>query len=479
MTGHNNANVVQSEHSEIIGRRLYLNTERADVYFAVAISDQESVRVPAHKVFLESGSTVFRSMFNGEMREEGDIEITDATVAGLKEFLQTFYFSAVKLTIENIAEVMNLSEKYDVEACMQACEKLIRRNLTESNRNLLRAHRLAILFKRDELKAFLEEEIRQNPELLFDSDEFADCSQDALKSILEIKNLNCEPVDVLEACINWAIIRCNNANKEQTTENQRNELGDCFHLIPFDLMDTEDLSKCVLRYRGLFDRDELEDVIDMLTCDNPSELRKFKPKSFFIRWNDSAILTYRKDEAASSYVQPSHLDVKKMEIISFTVNQKMLFGSIEMNRIHLKYSLIRNSLFYSPKLIIGGVLMLIETAPNSIKKIILQEKIDQLNEITHMFNETILIKPNCLYDLQIIFDNTWEESRYETLRLMQHSSVKWGNNKIEFIGDSSNFVSTMHFNGYNKYKVWDKKWTNMLIAGATLYIVYKYLRSQM
>lgn len=86
----------------------------SDVAFIVVDKRGAVKRIPAHKMILASMSPVFHQMFYGELAESGDIRVADASAEAFTEFLQLFYKSEVKVTTENIAEVMRLIYKYDV-----------------------------------------------------------------------------------------------------------------------------------------------------------------------------------------------------------------------------------------------------------------------------------------------------------------------------------------------------------------------------
>lgn len=92
---------------------MYLNEETADVHFVFEIDDMEQ-RVAAHKSLLAAGSPVFHAMFYGTIKEKGDVKISDASVKGFMDFLSVFYLDQVKINKENVAEIMDLSNKYDI-----------------------------------------------------------------------------------------------------------------------------------------------------------------------------------------------------------------------------------------------------------------------------------------------------------------------------------------------------------------------------
>lgn len=60
-------------------------------------------------------------MFYGELKENGNIRLSDTTHDAFQEFLQFFYLNEVELTEENVAGVMYLGDKYNVTSCMNVC----------------------------------------------------------------------------------------------------------------------------------------------------------------------------------------------------------------------------------------------------------------------------------------------------------------------------------------------------------------------
>lgn len=67
------------QNRDLIGgvEKLYLQSKAADVHFKFGSEDDPNsiVRVPAHKSLLATASTVFDSMFYGDLKENGDIQI--------------------------------------------------------------------------------------------------------------------------------------------------------------------------------------------------------------------------------------------------------------------------------------------------------------------------------------------------------------------------------------------------------------------
>lgn len=180
---------------------LYLDEKYADVHFVFASNDGKVVRVPAHKNLLAVISDVFDRMFYGDLKENGDNKIVDASGAAFKEFLQFFYRSEVKLSANRIADVMYLGNKYDVPKCMDGCVEFLDKGLTDDN--VCDTLSLAILYDQSELMKPCEKRILLNTAVVFASAGFLECSKEALAHILQMDFLSCTEVDVFEACVAW------------------------------------------------------------------------------------------------------------------------------------------------------------------------------------------------------------------------------------------------------------------------------------
>lgn len=145
----------------------------ADVHFIFeAEAEADVVKISANKAVLAASSPVFNAMFNGELKEKGDIKLVDVSSAAFKEFLQFFYEHQVKLTMDNIADVVKLIDKYDVAGGNPICVNFLKQNLTFDN--ILWGLNLSIKFRLNELKTFCKDEINKNYKAIFDKISFDD-----------------------------------------------------------------------------------------------------------------------------------------------------------------------------------------------------------------------------------------------------------------------------------------------------------------
>lgn len=131
----------------------------ADVHFIFEEKDG-NVKIAAHKDVLAASSPVFDTMFNVELREEGDVMTVDSSREAFEEFLQFFYRQQVKLTIDNIAQVLKLLDKYGVTDCLPICNAFLQEQLMIDD--IIWGLHLAIKFQLNDLMEFCSNKIRKN-----------------------------------------------------------------------------------------------------------------------------------------------------------------------------------------------------------------------------------------------------------------------------------------------------------------------------
>lgn len=150
-----------------------LMTKMADVNFIFEDSVSSTVvKVPAHKDILSASSPVFDAMFNGPLKENGDVQIVDASPAAFEEFPLLFYGRNTKLTMDNIGVVLALIDKYNVTDCFAICAEFLTANVTCDN--ILWALHLSIKFHLDDLKNALKLKIQKHYALIADQLDFDD-----------------------------------------------------------------------------------------------------------------------------------------------------------------------------------------------------------------------------------------------------------------------------------------------------------------
>lgn len=245
--------------------KMYLDEETSDVNFVF----QNQVRVPAHKSLLAILSDVFRAMFYGELQEQHDITIVDASMSAFKEFLQFFYRNKVELTMKNVSTVVNLVNKYNVVGCLDVCEKFLTNELSSENVCLI--YKLATLYNLPKLLSACFQ-IVNNPRAVFKSAGFSKCERSLISLILQSENLACSEVEVFHACIAW--LQAKNKQQPVTRETVQTHLGDLFYEIRFGSMTFVEFATISSSYGHLFTALEYQEIIQMINH------RDFQPQVF-------------------------------------------------------------------------------------------------------------------------------------------------------------------------------------------------------
>lgn len=260
--------------SETISK-MYLESDLADVHFTFPNDDDQTTKVPAHKVILASASPVFKAMFYGLLKEGDTVEITDSNANAFMEFLSIIYLPDVRITIGNIKEIVRLADKYDILECFNATT--IESQLT--NENMVYGYQLAISLKNSQLKEFCEKRIRKFTKDVLQSELFPHCSREVLENILQLNALDCSEAELFRACIFWATLQCQkNGLAEPNSVDLKNQLGEStgFYLIRFGAMGDKEIGEILTDevYKSLFAQNEAVEIIQ-IKRDN-----QFKPQIF-------------------------------------------------------------------------------------------------------------------------------------------------------------------------------------------------------
>lgn len=245
--------------------KLYLNDRTSDVYFQFH-SDDDVEKVPAHKCILSAVSPVFDAMFYGPNQQNDAIDIVNASAGAFKEFLQFFYRSQVKLTIENVSEVMNLCKEYLLDDWQAV--SMLGANLCTSLLpidDMCWAYEFAIVLEMDELHEFCEKKIGEHAVEVLRSSSFLNCQRNLLKHILQLNSLRCQESEVFDGCMEWAKVQCkqNNGNPSNAME-LRSQFGELFYEIRFGEMTHPEFQERYQLHEGLFSLGEFRDITMMI-----------------------------------------------------------------------------------------------------------------------------------------------------------------------------------------------------------------------
>ncbi|KAF4517103.1 hypothetical protein B566_EDAN007026 [Ephemera danica] len=108
-----------------------LDTELlTDCTFVVGITEKKTFQ--CHKFVLSQGSPVFYAMFNGELREKGDVEVEDIEPQHFRKMLEYIYSDNTELeNVETALSVCYAANKYMINTLILKCIEFIKKNLNE------------------------------------------------------------------------------------------------------------------------------------------------------------------------------------------------------------------------------------------------------------------------------------------------------------------------------------------------------------
>ncbi|XP_037044955.1 BTB/POZ domain-containing protein 6-A-like isoform X1 [Bradysia coprophila] len=301
--------------------KLYKNNNITDVHF---IFTDEKKQIAANKCLLAVASPVFEKMFYGELKEPGDITIVDATHDAFLEFLQFFYCDKFELTTDHISEVLTLADKYDVAGLINLCVQFLEYYLTDQT--VCWVYDLALMFDLVHLINLCQEKISLETVTVFTSESFRACGANILSRILEMDELSCDEIFVFHQVMEWATEACRRSMIEPTMENKKLELGQCFDLIRFPTMSSEQFSVCIAE-DGLLDGSELIDILGYLTLRRTLKTKRFstQPRCGIPAWTkDKTIVNCDR----RSLPNLCKLVTRCRDVTNFSVNERILLGQL-------------------------------------------------------------------------------------------------------------------------------------------------------
>lgn len=209
-------------------------------------------------------------MFYGPVKEEGDIKIVDASIGALKEFLQFFYTNDIQLTMENVAYVMNLGKKYEINECFNFCVKPMKCKVTP--KNACHIYGIATFYELADLMRICEYIFRTESTAILKSNDFMECKVKMLGHILKMNYLSCPETVVFEACMAW--IKSASQIDEITKNLIQTYLGVMFYQIRFRSMTYDEFVDFFPKYEMAFTANELIEILQMI------RKPKYQPKLF-------------------------------------------------------------------------------------------------------------------------------------------------------------------------------------------------------
>lgn len=313
-------------------KKLYLAEDTADVHFLI-----ESDRIPAHKCLLMAASKVFRQRLNellNKSKDNNTVPIVGTSPSAFKEFLQYFYCDEVELTMNNIKDVMNLGQMYDVSECVDDCVSLWQSNLTADN--VLLAYAAAISCDHDDFKSECETIISIHTADVFKSAGFLECDRETLSNILRLESMSCKEVDVFNACMDW--VKHASGSETLTKDVIQSHLGNLLFDIRFGAMTIDEFNAINTSYGHLFSRADHKAIVDLIKSKKSQSAKKQSKERTAQRfnghgrrnpWTQSDVLKCNRelDMASEGY------EIEEVETTKFWTNKTLFLTKIVCDEI--------------------------------------------------------------------------------------------------------------------------------------------------
>ncbi|XP_037926856.1 kelch-like protein 17 [Hermetia illucens] len=179
--------------------RMRSNSQLCDVCLEVG-----GETIHAHKVVLASVSPYFYAMFNDDMRERTQENVTlhDVDATALRQLIDYTYTGEITITEDNVQVLLPASSLLQIQSVREACCKFLLRQLHPSNclgiRSFADAHSCKELHTRSHKYAL------QNFQQVVGTEEFLLLPFDEVRDLISNNQLNiCSEEKVFLAVLNW------------------------------------------------------------------------------------------------------------------------------------------------------------------------------------------------------------------------------------------------------------------------------------
>lgn len=360
--------------------------------------------------------------------------MTDSTEAAFVEFLQYFYLTEVKLTVEHVvthAGVLYLAEKYDVKKCVIDCIQLLMRTI--DNENVCDYMYMAILYNIKQLMDACKKHIIVNTEAVFKTVSFLECDRQVIGHILEIDMLSCSEEYVFKACMAWVQAKSNCT--EITFELVQQHLGDVYYKIRVASFALEKFSLLEIEFAKVLSRDSTT-ICCMLALPDCELVTPFTKKERKVTFNKDSYMRMYRELYFNHDRQRQHQPTKRYEFVKFFVDRPIILGGLSFTEIY--------ATFIEDKPIECNVPAELEISENDNKtgavlKILVTSQIQiDSNGLDIVLPDPVLLRRGFVYRMQIGSFLSFHHLIVRRLtRVCGH---------VKIMAESSPFVTTLTYN---------------------------------
>lgn len=231
-----------------------------------------------------------------------------------------------------------------------------------------------------------------------------------------MESLLCDPIDVFDACIKWAIEACKKINLDpSSSKNRRQVLGECFHLIPFRQMDYEKIGKCLKNCKDLFNFEELQNLVITASDETTAVTKSMCETNVSTEYDDWRWKFFYVDVKES---QKHWLKKSERCKIMAEGHQSLLcaFKLLEIRHSKLTVNAVGTSI---DELILSGTVSVLKQTANEGQAILLKQHIG-IKSTTHGWDshqlikliKSIAIEEDEEYEVRFDFDASWTKEAF-------------------------------------------------------------------
>ncbi|KAH7719022.1 BTB/POZ domain-containing protein 3-like protein [Aphelenchoides avenae] len=175
------------------------------------------------------------AMFFGELERPAVVDIPDGTPEAFRVLLNYVYTSEADFSLDNVNDVLYLSDKYMLEKLYQRAIDFIKSHLTPANVFDVLSTSKMFNGLEDRCMNFIDE----HTTVVLKSGKFLEVDHALLSRILTRDGLSANEIDVYAAAVAWAKAELQRKNTETTPDAIRGILGQALYLVRFPVMDSK------------------------------------------------------------------------------------------------------------------------------------------------------------------------------------------------------------------------------------------------
>ena len=262
---------------------LYNNKLLSDTVF-ILCEEQEEHIFYAHSCILATVSEPFQKLLSGPFKESNErkhgkkmeVKIPNIKKSTFEQVLGFLYGGKIKLSKENVFQVLSMSDQYDISKLKEYCSQYLSKYLEVST--VCQMAQASTHYGLPDIVDKCVHVIEQHGNKIFKSKEIAFLPKEIFKTLLSSNKLNVDEYNVFRGVVRWC--------KHQAGEEEhkfKEFVLELIHLVRFSLMEAEVLKKEV-RPLGIVPNEVLLDAYENIAMGTRARKRGTRMDVNF-RWS--------------------------------------------------------------------------------------------------------------------------------------------------------------------------------------------------